>query len=356
MVYVRLTSRHRRDHREWATEHVNWRRNEWSNVLFSNESRFSVHSDNRHIFIRRDRGSRNNPAFMYESVRFGSGGVLVYGGISIDGGTDLYIIRDGPLTARRYRDEILRPVVVPYAAAIGDDFILMDDHCWTHRAYLVEDFLFEEGIVRMEWPACSPDMNPIEHVWDALGRRVAGRQPPPQTLQELERALLEERGALIDGSGISIGGHTDPMSYLTLQPLAILFFECRMMPKIIQLILCRTFFEVEQIQSMELQIRSLGPKSYAACLGLIRTTHSTRSLSSLTVRGVEIVLLEECSSIPQSLTDALIASTLNSIAAPMRFVCCSGVTHFGTRFPEQVFRDYFMHNRDTYTSYGCGVQ
>ncbi|GFV95802.1 transposable element Tcb2 transposase [Trichonephila clavipes] len=71
----------------------------------------------------RDRGSRNNPAFVHESVRFGGGGELVYGGISIDGGTDLYIIRDGPLTARRYRDEILRPIVVPYAAAIGDDFI-----------------------------------------------------------------------------------------------------------------------------------------------------------------------------------------------------------------------------------------
>ncbi|GFY18761.1 transposable element Tcb2 transposase [Trichonephila clavipes] len=122
MVCVRLTSRHRRDRRE-------------------------------RIFIWRDRGSRNNPAFVHKSVRFG--GVwwcwcMVYGGISIDGNTDLYIIRDGPLTARRYRDEILRPIVVSYASAIGDYFLLMDDNCRPHRVNLVEDFLFEEGIVRME--------------------------------------------------------------------------------------------------------------------------------------------------------------------------------------------------------------
>ncbi|GFS81011.1 transposable element Tcb2 transposase [Trichonephila clavipes] len=55
---VRLASRHCCDRREWAIEHVNWRRNEWSNVLFSDESRFSVHPDNRRIFIWRDRGRR----------------------------------------------------------------------------------------------------------------------------------------------------------------------------------------------------------------------------------------------------------------------------------------------------------
>ncbi|GFT55249.1 transposable element Tcb2 transposase [Trichonephila clavipes] len=98
MVCVRLASRHRCDRRE-------------------------------RIFIWRDRGSRNNPAFVHESIRFGGGGVLVYGGLSIDGCTDLYIILNGPLTDRRYRDEILRLIVVPYAAAIGDDFILMDDNC-----------------------------------------------------------------------------------------------------------------------------------------------------------------------------------------------------------------------------------
>ncbi|GFU61233.1 transposable element Tcb2 transposase [Trichonephila clavipes] len=144
MLCVRLTSRHRRDCREWTTDHVNWRSNEWRSVLFSDESHFSVHPDNRHIYIWRDLGSRNNPAFVHENVRFGGAGVLVYGVISIDGRTYLYIIRDVPLTARRYKDDILIYFVVPYAAAIGDDFILMDDNCRPHRANLVEDFLFEE--------------------------------------------------------------------------------------------------------------------------------------------------------------------------------------------------------------------
>ncbi|GFS88339.1 transposable element Tcb2 transposase [Trichonephila clavipes] len=149
-------------------------------------SRFSVHPDNRRIFIWRDRGSRSNHAFVHESVRFGGGGVLVYGRFSIDGHTDLYIIRDGPLTARRHRDEVLRPIVVPYAAAIGDDFILMDGNCRSYRANLVEDFFRgrnrSNGMARI-WNGQKWPMNPIEHVLDALGRRVAGRQPAAQTLQ-----------------------------------------------------------------------------------------------------------------------------------------------------------------------------
>ncbi|GFU64746.1 transposable element Tcb2 transposase [Trichonephila clavipes] len=120
-----------------------------------------------------------------KNVRFGGWGVLVYGGISIDGCTDLYIIRDGPLTARRYRDEILRPIVVPYAAAIGDDFILIDDNCRPHRANLVEDFLFEEGIVRMEWPACSPDMNP-QSTFGMLQEDELLAPTTPKNLQELK--------------------------------------------------------------------------------------------------------------------------------------------------------------------------
>ncbi|GFW89947.1 transposable element Tcb2 transposase [Trichonephila clavipes] len=134
MVCVRLASMHRRDCREWATEHVNWRRNEGSNVLFSDESPFSVHPDNRRIFIWRDRGSRNNPAFASTKVSdlaVGECWCMVASPLT-GAQTSTSFVRDGPLTARRYKDEILRPIVVPYAAAIGDDFILMDDNCRPH--------------------------------------------------------------------------------------------------------------------------------------------------------------------------------------------------------------------------------
>nr|GBL91521.1 hypothetical protein AVEN_51963-1 [Araneus ventricosus]GBL91551.1 hypothetical protein AVEN_134454-1 [Araneus ventricosus] len=115
-----------------------------------------------------------------------------WAGVTINGRTDLYIIRNGELTVQRCRDDILRPIVGPYAASIGDESILMDDNARPHCARLVDNFLFNEGILRMDWSAYSSDMNPIEHVWDILGRRVAGRLSPPETIQQLESSLLQE--------------------------------------------------------------------------------------------------------------------------------------------------------------------
>lgn len=50
--------------------------------------------------------------------------------------------------------------------------------------------------MQLPWPACSPDMNPIEHAWDALGRAINDREVIPQNLQELADALREEWDAM----------------------------------------------------------------------------------------------------------------------------------------------------------------
>ncbi|GFX25021.1 transposable element Tcb2 transposase [Trichonephila clavipes] len=139
-----------------------------------------------------DRDTRNNPAFVRERSQYRRAGWMVWGGISIGGRTDLHIIRNGTLTGRRYADEILQPHVIPYAGAIGDSFVFQDDNARPHRARLVENMLEAETIQRMELPTCFPDLNPIEHVWDMLRRRIAARPKPPATVRDLEIALLEE--------------------------------------------------------------------------------------------------------------------------------------------------------------------
>ena len=120
---------------------------------------------------------------------------MVGGGISSGGKTDLVLI-EGNLNGQRYITEILQSQVVPYAGAIGDEFILMDDNARPHRARVVDQFLEVQGVTRMEWPANSPDLNPIEHLWDQLKRAVRRRINQNTTLGALYQLLQEEWAAL----------------------------------------------------------------------------------------------------------------------------------------------------------------
>ncbi|KAJ4447392.1 hypothetical protein ANN_09398 [Periplaneta americana] len=61
-----------------------------------------------------------------------------------------------------------------------------------HSLRCISQYLDALEIIRLNWPARSPDLNPIEHLWNRLGRRVRDRNPVPQTLGDLRGALQEE--------------------------------------------------------------------------------------------------------------------------------------------------------------------
>ncbi|GFV36285.1 transposable element Tcb2 transposase [Trichonephila clavipes] len=114
------------------------------------------------------------------------------GGIMIDGRTPLHVFRSGSVTGQIYRDEVLDPYVRLFRGAHGRDFLFMDDNARPHRANLVDEFLESEDIKRIPWPANSPDLNPIDNLWDYLGRAIARIHPPPRDVNGLKTAFLEE--------------------------------------------------------------------------------------------------------------------------------------------------------------------
>ncbi|GFV34193.1 transposable element Tcb2 transposase [Trichonephila clavipes] len=164
VVCVPLTIQHRTARLKWCREHHNWTEQDWACVLFSDERKGPI-SD-----------------MQYHGV----------GRHHVNGRTRLHVVANGTMTGQRYIDEVLLPHVRLFRCAVGDKFVFMDDNATCHRTLAVQDCLDSEGIQRLVWSARSPDLNPIENVWYALGRQVAGRNYPPTNKNTLIRALTEE--------------------------------------------------------------------------------------------------------------------------------------------------------------------
>ncbi|GFU31220.1 transposable element Tcb2 transposase [Trichonephila clavipes] len=154
---VPLTPAHRRRRFLWCREHRNWRDNEWGRVLFTDESRLSLSSDSHRILIWRE--------------------------------------REAAIIPRTSLKGTVMEVAV-FSGAMGLQFLFMDDNAPCRRTVAAKQLLESEDIERMDWPARSPDLNPIEHLWNFLGRRLAARTLPPVTIRELRLALQNEWAAM----------------------------------------------------------------------------------------------------------------------------------------------------------------
>ncbi|VDI27336.1 Hypothetical predicted protein, partial [Mytilus galloprovincialis] len=103
-----------------------------------------------------------------ETDRLGVAKSLVWGGITYQERTELKIIVSN-LNATRYRDEILAPVVLPFLRRHRFNHVFQQENARCHVAHISMTFLEINHIIRvLTWPAMSPDLSPIEHLWDEM--------------------------------------------------------------------------------------------------------------------------------------------------------------------------------------------
>ena len=186
-----LTANPRRLRLEWAQRWRNLTVAHWQHVIFGDESRFQLYPVDGRLRVRRLPGERFRPGCQAHRVQAGGGSVHVWGAFHNSAKSHL-VLPDGYLTGVLYRG-ILQNTLGPFARHyFGDNYRYQDDNATPHRARVVLDFLQQGNVTKMEQPPRSPDCNPIEHLWDELGRAICSMDNPPQNLDELRQALLDK--------------------------------------------------------------------------------------------------------------------------------------------------------------------
>ena len=179
---IPLTQNHRRLRLQWANVHRSWRA-DWQQVVFSDESRFNLWYHDGRIRVRRYAGERHIPECIIERHSGRTPGVMVWGAIAYHGRSQLLRIV-GNLNSTRYINEVLQPQAIPFLQGLPGA-VFQQDNARPHVARTVKSYLDSQQVQLLPWPAYSPDLSPIEHVWDFVGQCLTRDPRPVASTDEL---------------------------------------------------------------------------------------------------------------------------------------------------------------------------
>ncbi|CEG76491.1 hypothetical protein RMATCC62417_11384 [Rhizopus microsporus] len=156
----------------WVHEHIDWADGQWSSVIWNDESRFTVFDNDDGARVTRKVSERYDAKHTVPTKKYGGGGVMVWSCFhpknSIPGSRNSANNRKRTLYSKRMK---LAATTGGYAR-------------WWKKTHQIRGYEY--------WPAQNPDLNPIEHVWAALGNLIKERRSEIRNAEELSAVLREE--------------------------------------------------------------------------------------------------------------------------------------------------------------------
>lgn len=189
-----ISKKNRLKRLKFARLHVNKPDSFWRTILWSDEPKYNIFGSDRHRRVWRKPKEALKTKNLNPTVKHGGGSLLIWGCMSYNGLGNLEFI-DGIMTKEVYLG-ILQRNIKSSASKLGlrRQFIFQDDNDPKHKAKLVQEFLKNMKINRLEWPAQSPDLNRIEHLWDVVEREI--RKFPISNKNQLKTRITEAWGII----------------------------------------------------------------------------------------------------------------------------------------------------------------